>query len=758
MAAEENMATDASMITLLESLESKDISEQSAVVRFYSWSENAISVGFHQNISDFDLSRLENDHVKLVRRPTGGRAVFHAVGGDLTFAFVHRATHSPTEHLLQMNKAIQVGMRFLGIEVELENGLKKNIERSNRHAICFNSLTRAELKVNNRKLVGTAQRRFGSMMIHQGTIPISENQYRMAHYLKYKNYMIEELRKNEISLQSILHREIDFNEASNHLLNGIVKQFVRALSQEKDVTNAELVQALQKTFGKHAGKRASHAKGLCYTGYFRASDNASEYSKASIFKKQSSVIPVIGRFSLAGGNPKVSDKARLARGLAARLSVSQNEQVDFVFLSTPVFFASTLQEFVGFLGARIPDPATQKPDPDKIKAFAAAHPKTTKQAKWLETHPIPSSYTATSYFGVHAFKLTNKTGKSRWVKWEFVPTKGEKSLTDDELKSKPDDFYRDQLQAELNIGEVSFDLYAVLGQDGDCAAPTPTKFTITINANGGTDGATTTIEVESGKTATLPTAGLPTRTGYTITSWFTKSNEKETVFVFGLTLVTENITIYPKWGANTYTVTLNANGGTPDVAKKISVTYEGTVSVNPAELPTRAKHTLVIWNTKADGSGTPFIFGTTKVTSDITIYAQWIGIPTLTANVKSASQIDLSWERITNITKYNLFDGSTQIGGDINDTKYSHTGLDESSIHSYTLKACNNGGCSDASNAVTATTNEAKVTVTEIPKIGTDKRFHYVAFSIHADANLTDYTLGLVLKTNPETIPTATAL
>ncbi|KAK3604922.1 hypothetical protein CHS0354_000585 [Potamilus streckersoni] len=288
---------------------------------------------------------------------------------------------------------------------------------------------------------------------------------------------------------------------------------------------------------------------------------------------------------------------------------------------------------------------------------------------------------------------------------------------------------------------------------GECAAPEPTKYTITFNSNGGSN--VENITVTSGNKATKPTD--PTRANYLFVGWY-KETELKTSFNFDTETITANITLYAKWTAITYTVTLNANGGTPDVAKKISVTYEGTVSVNSAELPTRAKHTLVIWNTKADGRGTPFIFGTTKVTSDITIYAQWIGIPTLTATSISASQINLSWERTTNATKYNLFDGTTQIGGDITDTKYSHTGLEGGSTHSYTLKACNEAGCSEASNAVLAKTNEATVTVTEIPKIGTDKRFHYVAFSIQADANLTDYTMGLVLKTNPETKPTATAL
>src|ERR1700732_3302490 len=62
----------------------------------------------------------------------------------------------------------------------------------------------------------------------------------------------------------------------------------------------DLVDALNGLFGKHAGDRAAHTKGICLTGTFAPSADASKLSKAAHFAKK---VPIRARFSLGGGNP-----------------------------------------------------------------------------------------------------------------------------------------------------------------------------------------------------------------------------------------------------------------------------------------------------------------------------------------------------------------------------------------------------------------------------------------------------------------------
>ena len=64
--------------------------------------------------------------------------------------------------------------------------------------------------------------------------------------------------------------------------------------------------------GSHPGFRRNHSKGVCVTGYFIQSGQGSAISKAAIF--QQGRVPVIGRFSLAGGQPFAIDASHTARG------------------------------------------------------------------------------------------------------------------------------------------------------------------------------------------------------------------------------------------------------------------------------------------------------------------------------------------------------------------------------------------------------------------------------------------------------------
>lgn len=224
----------------------------------------------------------------------------------------------------------------------------------------------------------------------------------------------------------------------------------------------QLVDALNKVFGKQKA-RASHAKGQCVSGTFTPTAEAAKLSASPSFAKP---VPVLARFSMGGGNPKISDATKTAvRGFSFRLD-PDGKSSDFAFINTPVQFAKTPAQFHGFLEARFPGP-DGKPDPEKIKAFAAANPETTNQGKWLASRPVPASYAGVNYWGVHAFTLANAAGEKKIVKLKLVPAAGEAGLSDDEAKAKPADFLVDELKERVGKGAASFDLVAILGEAGD---------------------------------------------------------------------------------------------------------------------------------------------------------------------------------------------------------------------------------------------------------------------------------------------------
>src|ERR1700680_3911368 len=80
-----------------------------------------------------------------------------------------------------------------------------------------------------------------------------------------------------------------------------------------DLTPKRFVDGFEEVNGVHPGFRRNHAKGVGVSGYFESNGNGVRLSKAVVF--QSGRVPVIGRFSLGGGQPYAADKSGDVRGL-----------------------------------------------------------------------------------------------------------------------------------------------------------------------------------------------------------------------------------------------------------------------------------------------------------------------------------------------------------------------------------------------------------------------------------------------------------
>ncbi|MFH6783826.1 MULTISPECIES: catalase family peroxidase [Methylobacterium] len=219
--------------------------------------------------------------------------------------------------------------------------------------------------------------------------------------------------------------------------------------------------------GNHKGVRASGAKGVCLKGQFTPAADAASLSKAPQFGKSDPAmpVPVTARFSMGGGNPKVSDKTKpTTRGFAMRMQDPAGDMT-FVVISAPVFSTRTPAQLLEFLQVRAPGP-DGKPDPEKIKAFAAKNPETGRQAAWLNARPVPASFAGTDYWAVHTYTLTNAKGEATKARLKLVAA-DKATLSDDELKVKPDSFYADELKERLARGPAKFDLVAILPEPGD---------------------------------------------------------------------------------------------------------------------------------------------------------------------------------------------------------------------------------------------------------------------------------------------------
>jgi catalase len=236
-----------------------------------------------------------------------------------------------------------------------------------------------------------------------------------------------------------------------------------AASAQVDPTR--FVDSFEAAFGKHEGFRRSGAKGLCARGEFIGSADGRALSAASAFSGRP--VPVIVRFSVGGANPNAPDNTKGQRNLALQFNLPDGEVWQMGNISAPIFGAATPEQFIGRLESLRLDPATKAPDPARVKAFADANPEVLLQGRYFAGQPVPASFAAVNYWGVHAFAFVNARGQKQWGKWSFEPVAGTQGLSDDEAKAKGPSFLFNELRERVKMAPAVFDFKLQLAQDGD---------------------------------------------------------------------------------------------------------------------------------------------------------------------------------------------------------------------------------------------------------------------------------------------------
>lgn len=154
------------------------------------------------------------------------------------------------------------------------------------------------------------------------------------------------------------------------------------------------------------------------------------------------------------------------------------------------------------------------------------------------------------------------------------------------------------------------------------------EFTVTFDANGGM-GTAEPQTLGYGDTVDLNAVGF-TRDGYKLTGWNTKADGSGKAYsVDDKVKVAADMTLYAQWTVNTRTISFNANGGT-GAMKEQSAEYGAEIRLTYCAFQ-KSGYAFSGWNTAADGSGESYDDGgQITVTSDVTLYAQWARVYTVT--------------------------------------------------------------------------------------------------------------------------------
>jgi catalase len=234
------------------------------------------------------------------------------------------------------------------------------------------------------------------------------------------------------------------------------------------LTPARLVDTFQLVNGPHPGFRRNHAKGLCFSGYFDSNGQGAALSKASIF--QPGRVPVIGRFSLAGGQPYIADAPNLVRGMAILFKLPDGEEWRTAMINLPVFTVRTPQAFNEQLLAMAPDPATKKPDPANVQAFLAKHPESAKAMQLIHTHPVSSGFENSDFNSLNAFRFISANGAVTWGRWSMVPVQAFKPVDSTNVMQGDTNYLFDALIASVHLHPLEWHLIITTAQPGDPTA------------------------------------------------------------------------------------------------------------------------------------------------------------------------------------------------------------------------------------------------------------------------------------------------
>jgi catalase len=231
------------------------------------------------------------------------------------------------------------------------------------------------------------------------------------------------------------------------------------------LTQDRMMAAFEDANGTHAGFRRNHAKGICVTGWFESSGQAAELSKAAVFRPGR--VPLVGRFALAGGMPFQTDAPATVRSMALRFLLPGGEEWRTGMNNIPVFPVNSARGFYEQLLASSPDPATGKPDPERMKAFFAAHPEAVQALALIKKRQVTSAFANSSFNSLNAFRFVDAAGAPTSVRWSTVPVQPSAADSAEPSAAGDKNYLFDDLIARIAQHPQQWRLMVTIGEADD---------------------------------------------------------------------------------------------------------------------------------------------------------------------------------------------------------------------------------------------------------------------------------------------------
>jgi lipoate-protein ligase A len=209
-------------------------------IRLYRWRPSAVSIGYFQSLEEeVDLEACQRMGVDVVRRLTGGGAVYHDHDGEITYSLIAPETDPKVPRDIPESYRVICGclVRALG-----HLGLKAEFRPIN------------DILVGGRKVSGNAQTRRLGVVLQHGTVLIECDVRKMFTVLKVseekiRDKLIRTAEERVTSIRRELGRQVSFGEVREALIKGFEEGLdIRLEPGEPSDYEMELVEVLRERY------------------------------------------------------------------------------------------------------------------------------------------------------------------------------------------------------------------------------------------------------------------------------------------------------------------------------------------------------------------------------------------------------------------------------------------------------------------------------------------------------------------------------
>ena len=187
----------------------------------------SIIIGRHQNTAEEVNQQYCSKHdIRIVRRPTGGGAVYHDLG-NINFSFLSWVEKNRIGGFDEYMHPMVQALRDLGIDAQYTS--------------------RNDITVQGRKVAGTAQRQTGQRMLHHGCLLINVDFTHLSGALaadpeKFKSKGVTSHKARVANIKEFLSDKLSLEEC----MNAVIQAMTARCSNEKRLLDQEFVTAAEK--------------------------------------------------------------------------------------------------------------------------------------------------------------------------------------------------------------------------------------------------------------------------------------------------------------------------------------------------------------------------------------------------------------------------------------------------------------------------------------------------------------------------------